>query len=385
MQYVTLSPENLVSVVIVVISIILSLFLLTSKSKNKKANIFLALFLLANAQDSSGLIASYFIYPDYPGWGMIVNSTVFLKVPLLYLYFQAVIYSDFEFRFIQLWHLSPWLLNLLMFVPRFYAVDFDAKWTFLTAADNKEFLEIRASYILVHVQILIYIFLSYSLIWKYRKLLLENYSNASLFNYKWLIQLITVFALEFILAAFKNVFMFLNLESAYNYTHWATSLSVLGIICWMVLKALHNPELFKGISSELRMTIELRLDNPMNDLYPDKLEEISQLKKYMQEEKPFLDPSLTVTKLARQLKLSTKDLSLLINQSLNQHFFDFINGYRIRAAMKILQDPERRAYTVLEILYEVGFNSKSSFNTAFKKHTSLTPTDYRKKYCKSIT
>ena len=61
------------------------------------------------------------------------------------------------------------------------------------------------------------------------------------------------------------------------------------------------------------------------------------------------------------------------------NFFDFINQFRIDEARSILKNPEKKQFTVLEILYEVGFNSKSSFNTAFKKHTGLTPTQYRKK------
>jgi AraC-like DNA-binding protein len=47
--------------------------------------------------------------------------------------------------------------------------------------------------------------------------------------------------------------------------------------------------------------------------------------------------------------------------------------------MGILKTPSKKEFTVLEVLYEVGFNSKSSFNTAFKKHTGLTPTQFRKK------
>ena len=64
-------------------------------------------------------------------------------------------------------------------------------------------------------------------------------------------------------------------------------------------------------------------------------------------------------------------------------FFDFINSYRIDDATEILADLDNNKVTVLEIMFEVGFNSKSSFNTAFKKHTGFTPTTYRKKYYKS--
>lgn len=55
-----------------------------------------------------------------------------------------------------------------------------------------------------------------------------------------------------------------------------------------------------------------------------------------------------------------------------------MNEYRIEKAMEILKDPSQKELTVLEILYQVGFNSKSSFNTSFKKYTGKTPTDFRK-------
>ena len=99
---------------------------------------------------------------------------------------------------------------------------------------------------------------------------------------------------------------------------------------------------------------------------------------YMTDEEPFLDASLTLNSLAKGTGISSRELSILINHHLNKHFFDFVNEYRIEKAMQLLTDPERKEYTILEILYEVGFNSKSSFNTAFKKYTGKTPTDFRR-------
>ena len=98
----------------------------------------------------------------------------------------------------------------------------------------------------------------------------------------------------------------------------------------------------------------------------------------MTEEKPYLDFELTLQKLAIQVDIPERELSLLINHHLNKHFFDFINEYRINDAKILLKDPTKKELTVLEILYEVGFNSKSSFYTAFKKATNQTPTEYRK-------
>jgi AraC-like DNA-binding protein len=119
------------------------------------------------------------------------------------------------------------------------------------------------------------------------------------------------------------------------------------------------------------------------DLNREEKEKINSLNTFMSEEEPFLDPSLTIYELSKQIGFPAKELSLLINHDLNQHFFDFVNGFRIRKAMEILADPDKKELTVLEILYEVGFNSKSSFNTAFKKYTQLTPTEYRRKHLRS--
>jgi AraC-like DNA-binding protein len=104
------------------------------------------------------------------------------------------------------------------------------------------------------------------------------------------------------------------------------------------------------------------------------------LKLFMIEKEPFLDPSLTIQNLAGQMQIGSRELSVLINQHIGNHFFDFVNEYRIQKTTKILQDKSKNKLTILEILYEVGFNSKSSFNSAFKKHIGITPTEYRKKH-----
>jgi AraC-like DNA-binding protein len=98
----------------------------------------------------------------------------------------------------------------------------------------------------------------------------------------------------------------------------------------------------------------------------------------MEKEKPYTDGGLTLNKLAKALAISPHHLSQMINEQLNQNFFDFINLYRIEEAKRMLVDPARKHYSVLAISEEVGFNSKSAFNAAFKKHTQMTPSDFRK-------
>jgi YesN/AraC family two-component response regulator len=109
------------------------------------------------------------------------------------------------------------------------------------------------------------------------------------------------------------------------------------------------------------------------------------LRLYMETEKPWLNPDLSLEELAVGIGQKPKMLSAVINETLGQSFFDFINHYRIDEAKRLLTNPVDKKITVLEVLYAVGFNSKSSFNTLFKKYTGLTPTEFRKKQAFGFT
>jgi len=389
-----LGVNEIISLLVVFISLLFAIFLLAIKSENYTSNLIIALYLIMNAQDSDSIFISSFVYPHLPGLGMFLNSTVMLKMPLIYLYVLSVIYSDFRFRPIHLLHAIPWLIVIVVFIPNYYAVSYDEKWAYLELNQTQKRPEVTFSYVLVHIQIVVYLIASFVVVARYRKLLLQNYSNASLFNYRFLFQFLVVLAISDLVASLKNVLLFARAENAYFYSLLVTSILVLGFICWMVLKALLSPELFRGINSHLQIVRNRPrpsispsgMNEETRETYPEEIQElIYRLKSFMKDHEPYLDPSITMYDLSKKLEMPAKELSLLINQHLNQHFFDFINEYRINKAREILQDPSNESATVLEILYDVGFNSKSSFNTAFKKYTHLTPTEYRKKYLKSAS
>ncbi len=110
---------------------------------------------------------------------------------------------------------------------------------------------------------------------------------------------------------------------------------------------------------------------------PVQTSQISRLNEIMVLQKPYINPELTVELLAKAASMRPKELSELINTQLGQNFFDYVNRYRIEEAQKLLTNPVDKKITVLEILYQVGFNSKSSFNTLFKKYTGITPTEFK--------
>lgn len=114
-------------------------------------------------------------------------------------------------------------------------------------------------------------------------------------------------------------------------------------------------------------------------LLPETVEQVlPRLMQLMEQEKVFLNADLTLKSLAARLSVHYNYLSQIINEQMKQSFNDFINGYRIEEARKKLVDPAEKDKTVLDIAYETGFYSKSVFNTAFKKFTGMTPSQYRK-------
>lgn len=92
---------------------------------------------------------------------------------------------------------------------------------------------------------------------------------------------------------------------------------------------------------------------------------------------PYRQGDLTLQELADRLGASPHNLTEVVNTRLGQSFYDFVNGYRVREAQARLTDPAFAHWTVLAIGLEAGFNSKSSFHAAFKRHAGQTPSAYR--------
>jgi len=107
--------------------------------------------------------------------------------------------------------------------------------------------------------------------------------------------------------------------------------------------------------------------------------QLQHLRRVMLEQKPHLQPRLTLQDLAEICEMPPHQLSRLINDALGQHFFDFVNGYRVQTFQELVLDSEKQTFTLLALAHEAGFNSKSTFNAIFKKVTGTTPSAYARK------
>lgn len=100
----------------------------------------------------------------------------------------------------------------------------------------------------------------------------------------------------------------------------------------------------------------------------------------MAAKKPYLNPKISLKVLANKLNKSSNHVSQVINDKHNMNFFDFVNDYRIHEMVDLLKAPENKRFTLLALAEEAGFNSKTTFNVAFKKLKGTTP----RKYFKSL-
>ncbi|MGE8554514.1 MAG: helix-turn-helix domain-containing protein [Chryseobacterium jejuense] len=243
---------------------------------------------------------------------------------------------------------------------------------------------------LIEIQYLMYTIVILMVLKKARNIYLENQSYSTNLVYKWLFQMTLLFMVVHYFATFKNILRYTDNHQLLIFINSFLEIIALIVTSWFVLKALKYPEFFRGVDTQLQLIHDFNNETlpktkSENQQNPDEniTIQLELLKKYMTEEKPYLDPALTVQSLAVQMNMPSRELSILINSNMNQHFFDFVNKYRIENAMELLTNHSKKDCTVLEILYQVGFNSKSSFNTAFKKHTALTPTEYRNTFYKT--
>ena len=368
---------HLVSSIGIFLVLFLALFLLTVKTKYRLSNWLLAFFLITNAVD-----ACKFLMREFP-----VNfinleafrwSVNYLAPASFYLYVLSVCVSKFRLRPKHLLHTIPFVAFNLYMMYGIYLEDRVAKVSFINAMNKTPIMHFF--YFLFEFLFQAYFIASFLVIKKSKTIYLENYTdpNNSILNALYKITIL-YYVIHFIVLIRWLVTFTLGSGEVREWIVTLDGFAFLFCTCWYLFEALSKPDFFRGVNSQLKPIAQLTPKHKLSLVIDDeKNKQIDYLKAFMITNEPYLDSSLTIQDLAEQLKMPIKDLSALINLYMNQHFFDFINEYRIEKAKKILKDPSQKDLTVLEILYEVGFNSKSSFSTYFKKYTGATPTEFRK-------
>ena len=135
---------------------------------------------------------------------------------------------------------------------------------------------------------------------------------------------------------------------------------------------------FENVVNEEDVSVQ-KIKYATSRLEGDKLEAcFLKVETFMAKQKPYLNPDLTLPKMADDLDVSTHHLSQVINERHGSNFFDYINRFRVEEVKRKIASKEFQNYTLLAIAMESGFNSKSAFNRVFKQITNSTPGEYKK-------
>lgn len=363
-----------------------ALLLLVIRRENRLSHVLLAGFLLTQAAIPLDILINF--GAGFREWAIGLSPNLFytfgmaywLEGPLLLWYTRSLIYKDYRLGRQDLIYLLPLALYAAYEFLVYFRMDSAAKAALLTDYDLfsesllTHFIGLSRESLRVLFGVLCLVEIS-----RCRREIRQTHSNIDNIDFAWLKMLVIGFLAIRGWAVLVNIAIIssvhLDFLVDYRLMGLTSNYAVFLLISTMIFLTLSHSSMFEGIEIEDgdRPAREGTAPRPAVD--PALAERV---RRHMETEKPYLASVLTLEQLAQQLVMPPRTLSNVINRSFGCNFFEFVNGYRIDEAKRLLADPGCRDRTVMEVMMESGFNSKATFNTFFKKLVGTTPTQYRR-------
>lgn len=359
-----------ISLVAAVQALILSLALIIRKN-NRHANIYLSLYLFFGMIDLIELyLATRGFICSYP-YQLSIIPYSYVFGPSMYLYI-AVLTEQFTFiskKFLLLY--VPFglvlLINIILYNNSIIPDDIKYNITFTAAGFFYELILYSISFIIL---------------FRYKRKMKDHISrNDSLkLSFILFVLAVLIFVVFFIFLSYLNG----HIRIDYKVPDIIALLVSIGLLFSIAFFALVQPETFNRIdlidNAKTKMCGSTTPKYEKFRLTEAKEVDIAErLSMYMSKQKPYLEEELTLQHLASRLSLSAHQLSMILNIHFKQNFYNYINSYRIDEVKRRLTDPVYCEYSILKIAFDSGFNSKSTFNSMFKKFTGMSPKEYRVK------
>ncbi|WP_422080178.1 helix-turn-helix domain-containing protein [Ulvibacterium sp.] len=234
---------------------------------------------------------------------------------------------------------------------------------------------------LLLLSMLLYCFFGYYEILNYKKTIKTVTTAISIPEIKWLklllLVMLAIIVCNILSTALPEVIIFGESLS----TETIVQFEVLILVNLITFQGLKNPQYFRQIGrDDVRLVKEIyRMESTSrkreHTLVSDK-EEIPRIEEYLEKNKPYLNSDLTLSMLSEELNLHPKLLSQIINQHFKVNFSEYINTLRVKHAKYLLESTKDTKLTIMEVMYDSGFNSRSVFNTFFKKKLGVTPSEF---------
>lgn len=356
----------------IVLGLFLGILLFSLDRGNKPANRLLGIIMTVSSLCVSDFaISKLGVYQSVPHLIGIVSSILFLIGPSFYFYIRTLMGEFISLNIRELLHLLPFVLLIIYRLP-FYLLPAQTKLDIFNNDISFQY-EHRLIILFQAVHAVIYFIVMYKQAFEYSKRIKKSGSDTEIMILRWIRKCLN--PLSFIFGFVVLVYLLKIAGIDLHHTHAVIiPLMISGTVLYLGFTGLKHPVIIPEAESVKRKKYET------STLTEEKAYEyMDNLLSLMNSEKPYFQSDLTLQKLAGMLSISPNHLSQIINEKTGQNFIDFINSYRIKTAQEMLSGEQGKLLTISAIGLESGFNSKSSFNSAFKKHTGFTPSEFKLK------
>ena len=369
--------------------ICLYLVILFYPGGNKESNKWIALHILCLSLALSAPFSQKLFSGIVPRADRFTEPILLLIYPFLYLYIVSLS-RKLGSRFIFL-HMLPFLFFIPLVAISLYHQQDLTSWSL----DNFGFNIILAFFVAAKVVLYcIYLYWCWRALRSSQQLIQQNFSETSRINLDWLAQLLLIGM--GLLLLYILVMIVIIIHPSWARLNFLLVAAVTLYIYFASYKALSQPSIFLKKSKARE---PLRDSDAISELLPEKnsnepqserikyersalpeerLADLkSKLESLMRKDRLFLEPELTIQALGEKLNSSPYYISQVLSQKMKKNFYDFVNYYRVEEAKTLLEKPSMSNFTILSIAFESGFNSKTTFNSVFKKFTGQTPSQYK--------
>lgn len=327
-------------------------------------------------------LGEFFLYStglalQHPNLAYLGTLVGLLQASLLYLYAKSLMYRDFRLQPRHAVHTLLFWVVTAIFVVEYYLQPTEVKLQILVSRDHPGVLTSPLLAVAIHLVFLGYLWATIRALTSFGTTVRQLFSNLENKRLAWLRTLLILYAVAWVVSLLYclSAHVFMDLVSVRVVSAIGAITGFL-FINYLIINGLRQPAIFSGLSAEEAQLAEDRVKGRAGLVSGADAALLRRLADHMAEQRPYLDADLTVDQLAGQLDVATRELSRAINEGLQKNFFELVSDYRIAEVRRQLESGERHR-TILEVMYDSGFNSKSVFNTAFKKATGMTPSAYR--------
>jgi AraC-like DNA-binding protein len=329
------------------------------------------------------------LFVTYPHLSRLSWLLPLLYGPLILLLTESLVSVQFSFKPRHALYFLPFATYLILLAP-YYVSSADFKIAYLS--DPLKVAEADFGWMnhLTNYFHLLFTVAALFVFYAGKQNLSQYFSDSARINLTWLGQFLWVFVgiLLFSLLTFYSKKLDCEYLSGIYPKHFI--LAVI-FIYWLAYKLLGEKmkfmiekqaigEKFDSAQHEFAFKEEPQSKYSKTGLDAETASEIAEkLQELMQKERPYLNPSLTISDMSDMLSLSKHQLSQVINAEFDINFYEFVNSYRLRAFKNEAIKPGNSHLSILGIAFECGFNSKATFNQFFKKKEGITPSEFLKR------